>query len=230
MKKALQITKNIVLWIAIALAFVVMIFTLASATTDPNEREIFGLKFFIVGTDSMAETDFKSGDVIIVKEVSKASLKEGDVITFVSKNSESYGKTVTHKIRKITTDGEGNIAFVTYGTTTNTDDEALAIDIVGKYLITIPKLGVFAEFLRTVPGYLIFIFLPFSVIITIQIVHCVGEYRKYKNHKKSRQADIEEKLAENERMKEELSRLRSLLDQKEGQEITVPSDNETEEN
>ena len=56
-----------------------------------------------------------------------------------------------------------------------------------------------------------------------------GRFLKYKNN------DVINYMnnrywPENERMKEELSRLRSLLDQKEGQEITVPSDNETEEN
>lgn len=55
--------------------------------------------------------------MILVKEVDPSTLKEGDIITFMSQDTDSFGETITHKIRKLTTDAEGNPGFITYGTT-----------------------------------------------------------------------------------------------------------------
>lgn len=67
----------------------------------------------------MSKTDFDAGDLVLVKEVKDYStLKEGDIISYISQNTENYGEVVTHKIRRITTDVSGEPGFITYGTTT----------------------------------------------------------------------------------------------------------------
>ena len=57
------------------------------------------------------------------QEVDPATLQAGDIITFQSTNPASYGESITHKIRALTTDASGNPGFITYGTTTGVDDE-----------------------------------------------------------------------------------------------------------
>ena len=152
MKKALQITKTVLVWLVVAVAIGMMIFTLISVSTfDKTERNLFGFKFFIVTSDSMSATDFDAGDIAISKEVDIKTLKEGDIITFVSQNSQNYGETVTHKIRKRTVDAEGSAGFITYGTTTNVDDETVVTFpyVLGKYTGHIANLGHFFNFLKT---------------------------------------------------------------------------------
>jgi len=238
MKKALQITKTVLVWLVVAVAAGMMIFTLISVNTfDQTDRSIFGLKFFIVTSDSMSATDFDAGDIVISKEVDITTLKEGDIITFISRSSHNYGETVTHKIRKVTTESDGSIAFVTYGTTTNTDDEALATVIVGKYVGRIAKLGAFFLFLKTTPGYIIFILIPFLLLILSQGLNCVRLFRQYKKEQmdemKAERAKIEEERAESQRMMAELLELKAQLAKKEGEEASpanpVSEDNETGE-
>ena len=126
MKKALNIIKTTFVWLIVLLAVSMMIFTVISVTTfNRNDRQLFGYKMYIVNSDSMAATDFTAGSLILVKEVDPNTLEEGDIITFMSQNTSSFGETITHKIRKVTTDAEGNRGFITYGTTTNTDDETI---------------------------------------------------------------------------------------------------------
>ena len=126
MKKALSIVKTIVVILLVIVAVGMMIFTIVSAATfDRNDRDLFGYKAFIVLSDSMSATDFDAGDLVIVKEVDPATLKEGDIISYTSQNSSNYGEIVTHKIRRLTTDANGEPGFVTYGTTTDTDDETI---------------------------------------------------------------------------------------------------------
>lgn len=152
MKKALHILKNIVVWLIVALAVCMMVFTVISVSTfDRMDRSLFGIKAFIVKSDSMSATDFNAGDLILVKEIADpATLKEGDIISYQSTNSDNYGEVVTHKIRRLTTDTEGNPGFVTYGTTTDTDDENVVTYsfVLGKYQTKLPGVGKFFAFLK----------------------------------------------------------------------------------
>ena len=171
MKKALHILKNILVWLVVAIAVLMMVFTVVSVTTfDRNDRSLFGYKAFIVKSDSMKATDFAAGDLILSKEVDPATLQVGDIISFQSTNTENYGEVVTHKIRELTTAEDGSPGFITYGTTTGTNDESIVTYslVLGKYRTRLPGVGRFFGFLKTTPGYIVCIFLPFLLLILVQ--------------------------------------------------------------
>ena len=141
MKKALETIKNIFVTAVAVLSVCVMVFTVISVNTlDRNDRNLFGYKFFIVLSDSMSATDFSAGDVVIVKEVDPSTLQPGDIIAFESTNVENFGEVVTHKIRSLTRDANGEPGFITYGTTTDTDDEEVVtyLYVLGKYQTRLP--------------------------------------------------------------------------------------------
>lgn len=216
MKKTLQIVKNVFVWLVVVLTVLVMVFTIVSVNTfDQNDRSLFGFKFFIVQSDSMAATDFAAGDIIISRSVDVTTLEEGDIITFVSQDPNSFGETVTHKIRKVTTDTDGSIAFVTYGTTTNTDDETLATIIVGKYIGRIPNMGSFFLFLKTTPGYILCILVPFLALILYQGINCIALFRRYKKEQMDKitaeKEQLEQERLESQRMMAELLELKARL-------------------
>lgn len=219
MKKALSIIKTTIVWLVVLLAVSMMIFTVVSVTTfNRNDRALFGYKMFIVNSDSMAATDFDAGDLILVKEVDPSTLAVGDIITYMSQNSDSFGEAITHKIRKLTTDAEGNPGFITYGTTTNTDDEAIVTYpyILGKYQSNIPGLGTFFNFLKTTPGYFVCIFTPFMLIIIYEGIKFFTLFRRYRKEQlEEMQAErdkIEEERAANAKMLEELQALKAQLE------------------
>ena len=220
MKKALNIIKTTFVWLIVLLAVSMMIFTVISVTTfNRNDRQLFGYKMYIVNSDSMAATDFKAGSLILVKEVDPNTLEEGDIITFMSQNTSSFGETITHKIRKVTTDAEGNRGFITYGTTTNTDDETIVTHpyVLGKYQSQIPGLGMFFNFLKTTPGYFLCIFTPFMLIILYEGVKFFNLFRQYRKEQmeamEAERAKIEAEKAENAKMLEELRALKEQLEQ-----------------
>ena len=233
MKKAFNIIKSIFVWMIVLLAVFMMIFTIVSVTTfNRNDRNLFGYRAYIVNSDSMAATDFNAGDLIFVKEVDPSSLREGDIITFISQNSESFGETVTHKIRKLTRDASGNPGFITYGTTTNVDDATVVTFpyILGKYQTHLPYVGTFFNFLKTPQGYIVCIFVPFMLLILYQGVNCVQLFRRYKGEQleemEAEKARIEEERAQNARMMEELLALKAQLQQqaaKEGENADADS-------
>ena len=183
MRKVLNVIKTVLVCLIVLLAVGMMIFTVVSVNTfDRSDRSLFGLKAFIVLSDSMSKTDFSAGDLVLVKSVDPSTLREGDIIAYTSQNTSNYGETVTHKIRRLTTDANGEPGFITYGTTTDTDDETVVTYpfVLGKYQTHIPKVGLFFQFLKTTPGYIVCILIPFLLLILMQGVNCIRLFRRYK--------------------------------------------------
>lgn len=221
--KVLKIVRNIVVWLIVALAVCMMVFTIVSVSTfDRADRNLFGYKAFIVLSDSMKKTDFDAGDLVLIKEVDASTLKEGDIIAYTSQNTANYGKTVTHKIRRLTTDANGEPGFITYGTTTDTDDETVVTYpyVLGKYQGHIPKVGTFFQFLKTTPGYIVCILLPFLLLILMEGIRCIRLFRRYKSEQQAElQAErdkIEAERAETQRMMKELLELKAQMAGSEG--------------
>ena len=218
--KTLKIIRSVFVWLIVALAVCMMIFTVISVSTfDRADRNLFGYKVFIVLSDSMKATDFAAGDLVLVKEVDPSALKEGDIISYTSQNTSNYGETVTHKIRRLTTDANGNPGFVTYGTTTDTDDETIVTYpfVLGKYEGRIPKVGKFFQFLKTTPGYIVCILIPFLILILSEGIRCIGLFRKYKAEQqaelKAERDKIEAERAETQRMMQELLAMKAQMGQ-----------------
>lgn len=219
MKKVWNIIGSVMICLLAVIAVCMMIFTVISVTTfDRNDRSIFGYKLYVVLSDSMSATDFKAGDLIFVKETDPRTLEADDIIAYISQDPDNYGATVTHKIRRAASDAEGNPGFITYGTNTGIDDPLVVTwpYILGQYRMRLPGVGTFFSFLRTVPGYLLFILLPFLVLILFQGVNCVRRFREYRAEQ---MADImaerellREERAANERMLRELEDMRQQIE------------------
>lgn len=232
-KKAFQITCKIMIWLLVTFTVLMMIFTVVTvATVDKNERSIFGFRFYVVRTDSMSLSDkntdlavhFNAGDIVIVKNIdeeAKRQLQAGDVITFMSVNSESYGETVTHMIREVKMNSEGKLlGYVTYGTNTGVNDEALVEPafVMGVYQGKLAGVGKFFAFVRSIPGYIVCVFTPFLLLILYNGANIIRLFRRYKREQteaiQAEKDKIKAERAENQRMMEELLALKAQLDQK----------------
>ncbi len=220
-RKAWEIVKTIFTWAVMMAAIAMMIFTIVSVTTfDRNDRELFGYKAYIVRSDSMEATDFAAGDLILVKNTDPETLKEEDIIAFRSFDPASFGETFTHKIRSLTTTENGEPAFITYGTTTDVDDAyPVTYDqVLGKYEFAIAGVGAFFNFLKTVPGYICCIFVPFFILIMIQGINSIRLFRQYKEEQMAeieanRQKEMEELALEREKLAAERAESQKLLEQ-----------------
>ena len=244
-KKIFNIALKVVTWLLIAFTVFMMIFTLVTVTTvDKNDRSIFGVRFYIVTSNSMKlsennkdmDVHFKAGDIVIIKNVADPrSLQAGNIIAFLSTNSENYGETVTHMIREVKKTDDGKVlGYVTFGTNTGDDDEALVEPeyVLGAYAGKLPDVGTFFAFVKSTPGYIICILVPFLLLILYNGVNVIRLFRKYKREQmEAMQAEkdkLEAERAENQRMMQELLALKAQLEQKSG-EVTTPATHESEE-
>lgn len=224
MKKVLNAIMSVLSTLMMIVAVCVMVFTIISVNTfNRQDRSLMGYKAFIVLSDSMSATDFDAGDLVLTKDVNPAELQEGDIIAYISENPDNYGEVVTHKIRTVNSDG----TFTTYGTTTDTDD-AYPVSweqVLGKYDRAIPKVGAFFNFLKTTPGYICCIFVPFALLIMMQGLNTVKLFKQYKREQQEdidrQKAELEQERLETKAMMEELLAMKREMVQN-----TTPSSEE----
>jgi len=125
-------------------------------------------KVFLVQSGSMAPA-LNTGDVVIIKPVSQ--YHSNDIITFNSHQNF----TVTHRIIKdnsglFTTKGDAN-AVADQNTVSNPD-------ILGKVFFTIPKIGYFIMFVKSLPGLIILIIIPSTVIVYQEFLEIKKNFKK----------------------------------------------------
>ncbi len=169
---------NVFAWLSFFVAVILALAVfLSSYSGTENGKTIFGYKMLIVESDSMSKSAlsknervyFNKGDLIFIKEVSDVSkIAVGDVITFVSYNPSSKGKTISHKVRSIKTRADGEIlGFETYGIYTGVSDQVVVdpSTIIGKYVGKSEGLGKLFCYMKTPAGYFTSILIPCVLLI-----------------------------------------------------------------
>ena len=82
--------------------------------------------------------------------------------------------------------------------------------------------------LKTTPGYIVCILIPFLALILIQGLNCVKLFRRYKQEQmaemQAERAKIEEERAESQKMMAELLELKAQLASQQAEKNTVNDD------
>lgn len=175
---------------------------IVKGTASPERPpSVFGVTPLVVLSGSMsgdAPDHIEAGDLIFVTPIKASDLVEGNVITFMQ------GKTVvTHRIVKISTDGNGKLQFITKGDANNIEDTRPVSedDLVGICRGRIPMAGDMAIFMQTPLGMILFIGVPLLAFLAYDVIR----RQKYA-------AADREKTAE---LQAELERLRAMAAEKE---------------
>lgn len=242
-KKVLDIVSKVLAGIVIAVTVAMVIFTVFSTLTfDKNDRPVFGIRFYIVLSDSMSLSEnnkddkvhFDAGDIVLIKNVKDArALEPGDIIAFISQNDDNRGETVTHKIKSVVKTDDGRVVgYETFGTNTGAVDKALVDPdfVLGTYAGKLPKVGHFFSFLKTTLGYIVCILIPFIILILWQGANTIRIYRQYKREQMAELEEERKQIAkereESAQMMRELQALKEQLAQKTG-EIAPPAETAT---
>jgi len=139
-KEKKQKIKNKIKIIAYIILIPMLIYNITlifQAIIKPNETPSFlGIKMYVIISGSM-QPELDIGDIVVVKNVEKNELKEGDIISF------RKGQTVvTHRITEVLEQGN-EIQFKTKGDNNNVEDldKVKEKDVEGKVVQKISYLG-----------------------------------------------------------------------------------------
>jgi len=233
-EKMSKVWSTVSLILVIAATVAVICTALFSTVVDRNKGDLFGIRFYIVQGNSMSlsennkdlDVHFNAYDVVVIKSVKdKTALDSGDVIAFLSMNpDQSYGKVVTHMIRDRKEDAQGRLlGYVTFGTNTGEDDRAVVDPsfVIGEYAGKIPWVGHVFTFIRTLPGFLLCIFLPLTLLILYNVLSVVRLSYQYKQEQtealEAERAELAAERQQNQDMMRELRELKAKLSEQEGE-------------
>jgi signal peptidase I len=162
MKIVLNIIKTIITGFIFTIIPVVLFLLITSRTSF-----LFGLRSYTVLTGSMVPR-IPVLSMVFVKP--QHSYQIGEIITF-----NRGDITVTHRIHAIHND-----EFVTKGDANKIADPDLVpqSQIIGEDVLIVPYIGKFTEFLKSVPGFIIFIALPILVFIGFELMNIKKEIER----------------------------------------------------
>lgn len=163
LKKVLKITHEVLTTFVTFGILPAILFILVTSRTD----FILGIRSFDVLTGSM-EPEISTGSMVFTMDA--ADYQTGDIITFKRGNIS-----ITHRIFAVV-----NGQYQTKGDANKSPDPQLVkkADVIGRDFFIIPYLGKFTGFLKTLPGFLIFIVLPVLIFIGFEIWNIKEEYKK----------------------------------------------------
>lgn len=195
MNNTMKKTWNIVSTVLVVLMVLSAVFLMGS--------RLIGFQCYNIISPSM-EPEYMVGDLIYVKKVDPATIKEGDVITFIVNEDLVVG---THRVVRV--DAE-NQRFYTKGDANDVEDgEPVHFNnVIGVPQFSIPMLGYVSDFIQNPPGMYITIGVGVLLILIVFIPDMIGK-------KKTDEEDAEiaaartEIDAANERLKAELERLKA---------------------
>ena len=136
----------------------------------------------LVVTSGSMEPEVSVGSMVLVRP--SARYEVGDIVTYKQAGETSKSETTTHRIVAIDEEG-GAKRFQTRGDANNSADAALisADQIIGKYYFGVAIIGYLIQYLKTLPGLILIIIIPSTIIIYEELRKIGREMKSIKKRK-----------------------------------------------
>lgn len=141
-----------------------------------NYHSIFGYRIYSISSNSMKKV-YRLYDVVLVKNVKKSTLKEGDDIAYLGEKGGLNGKNVLHRIVKIEKKDEEKI-YYTQGVSSPTIDPSIREEqIIGKVIGRIYGLSEANHLLKNQYGFFFLVFCPLVVLIMLEVLKTITDIK-----------------------------------------------------
>ena len=155
-KKIMHILSSILLYSILTIIGIIAIMFIAyfvdqkiGMKKGENRAPLFGA--YVIISESMVPK-INVQDAVITMRVSEKQIKKNDIITFISKDIQTRGTPITHRVVGIVyeeNDSTKVLGYRTKGDHNNTQDFAIIKpdEVLGKVYLRIPKVGYIQSFL-----------------------------------------------------------------------------------
>ena len=204
-QKVVGIVLNVILWLFLVFAFVMMILAFTSASNEYGVPIIGDKVILTVQSDSMSPT-FEKGDMLIARALDndeKNDLQVGDIITFfVDLNGDGEPELNTHRIIS-----ESAGTFRTRGDNTPAEDDYIIFKdkIVATWKegdTRIGGLGAVIGFLQSRIGFLLVVIIPLVLLFIYEIIRLVLMVSKLKSKDKRTISEAEKEAIRKQAVEE----------------------------
>ena len=186
-KKILRFLSSVLFYSIVLILVIIFLMFLAyfidqklAAKEGKTRSPLFGA--YVIISESMIPS-INVYDAVVTMRASEEQIKVNDIITFLSKEIQTAGTPITHRVIGIVYDSEDEtkiIGYRTKGDNNNTADFALIApdEVIGKVVFRIPMIGYLQTFMTKPIGWLIVIVIPCLLIIGSDIFKLVKSKQK----------------------------------------------------
>ncbi len=192
-KNIFQLLSSILLY-ALLMILVVIVFMviatigdrLITAKTHQDKSPLFSA--YVIISPSMVP-NINVYDAVVTVRVSEKRIQMYDVITFLSKEIETHGIPITHRVVGILKTEAGEKAYRTKGDNNQKEDRAVILqsEVIGKVFFRIPMLGYVRTFVTSKIGFLVSVVLPLAIALFLEIF---GLIKRRKNPPEEEEIEI----------------------------------------
>lgn len=169
MRKVGRILKTILGSLTSLILVVVLVYCVCMWIFPQQVTNLVGFRFYTIVTGSMEPT-IPTGSMVLVKSLAPGEDPQvGGIVTF---KATRLGDPIvlTHYLREIQVEDDGQVRYITRGENTDHDDDYVTHreDLLGTYVFHMPFLGRLGQFLRSTQA--LFMYLMIGVILLIYYV------------------------------------------------------------
>ena len=195
-KKVLRLLSSVLFYVVMFLIVVIFIMFLAyyvdrqiGLKKGENRSPLFGA--YVIISESMIPS-INVYDAVVTVRVGQDNIKMNDIITFISKDIETAGTPITHRVIGIV-ETENGIKYRTKGDHNNTADFALIApdEVIGKVYLRIPMIGYLQTFMTKPIGWLLIVVIPCLLIIGSDVIKLIRNANEKNNQNSTVQGQID---------------------------------------
>lgn len=166
-----------IIFTAILVILIVAVVILFITRLSGNAPSLFGYQVFRVSSGSM-EPVLMKGDVILVQKVPYTEIKNGDIITYRSREGQMKGQMITHRVVEEPVVKNGTYIFRTKGDIEGAGLDPIVYDdqVQGRYVKKLPFIDKVYSFFFTPYGLIAFIFV-ILLLFGYEMISLIVSYR-----------------------------------------------------
>lgn len=179
-RKILHFLSTVLLYSLLIIVLIIAVFfgayvidQMIGMKNHDDRSPLFGV--YVIISPSMVP-NINVYDAVVTMRVPTEKIEMYDVITFLSKDIDTHGTPITHRVVGIVETEDGKIGYRTKGDNNNAEDNALIMEdeVIGKVLFRIPMIGYVRNFITSKLGWLLIVVLPCVGVIIYDIGKLVG--------------------------------------------------------
>ena len=200
----------LVLGIALLMFIATFVDKKNSMKNGQNRSPLFGA--YVIISESMIP-HINVYDAVVTMRVDANDIQVDDIITFLSKEIETAGTPITHRVIGIVYEDETKqkiVGFRTKGDHNNTPDFALIApdEVIGKVFLRIPMIGYLQTIMTKPIGWLLIVVIPCLLIIGSDVLKLI----KTAKQKEENKNDESQQLISSDVPEQKLNHIESTYD------------------
>lgn len=205
----LKLLYYIVIGFVCIIAGILVYYIISVQVHSKDENYVPGFSIYTIVSPSMTPNINVYDVVVNIRVKQPEDIEVGDIITFKSQAATSEGMTITHRVISVDQLPDGTYEYMTQGDNNPEPDNSYVTfeNIIGKEIVTIPKLGKVQFLIANKKSWLFLLLIPVTIYLIKEIyklIDLLGLKKKVKKVTEPKEDKPEIDKEKQEQLKQQL--------------------------